>query len=524
MHEDQRHEGEISPLLGRQKQKIRTSTHSLSFYQTRSPSHVVGLLSICTFCLAGASAFLNVPVTRLIEDNLCRRYLGNSHRQGSPIDERLCKTDQIQSKLAYLNGSLALVEALVSLVAAFPFGVLADILGRKPIILLSSVGSLLSLAWVLAVIALPQIISVQFILAGPLFTVVGGGSTVLVANLYSILSDVVPDTDRASAFFYMAFASLVGASVGPAISSRLMESFSPWVPALFGFFAVPIGVSVLAFVPETFAPSKLDPTREEEHAGSGEAQPNAFKSHLTQSLRLLKVSFMMLHSPSLVLVLATFLTCMPESLATSQLFTQYVSKRFDWPLSKAGYLLTIRGIVQMGVLLVALPLLSKLLLQWQHPAGKDLTLARVSATFAASGSLYIAASQIGLVISGITLHTFGAGLAPLCRSLATSYLAPQDTSKLNTLIGIIETTGSLFAGPALAWLFSMGMKLKGAWLGLPYFALAALFVLCLLVLFGVSAPQRDGAEDGYDGEGGLQQRHPRSTEGDLDQEAGIQQT
>jgi hypothetical protein len=58
------------------------------------------------------------------------------------------------------------------------------------------IGTSLTLAWELAVIALPSIIPVQFILAGPLFAVIGGGNTVLIANLYSIASDLVVQSDR----------------------------------------------------------------------------------------------------------------------------------------------------------------------------------------------------------------------------------------------------------------------------------------------------------------------------------------
>lgn len=57
-------------------------------------------------------------------------------------------------------------------------------------------GASLALAWELAVIAFPKIVRVQAILAGPLFTVVGGGNTVLLANLYSIASDLVAQSDR----------------------------------------------------------------------------------------------------------------------------------------------------------------------------------------------------------------------------------------------------------------------------------------------------------------------------------------
>ncbi|UDD57290.1 hypothetical protein AFCA_004794 [Aspergillus flavus] len=457
---------ETSPLLG--SPQLRASGWTPSF---------LTYLVICNFLLAGSGAFISLPLIRLIEDNLCRRYI----QQGSSLDESLCKTDQIQSELAYLNGSLLFSRGHCRI-------------GRKPIILLSTVGSQLALAWELAVIALQGTISVKLILTGPLFNVVGGGSTVQVASLYSIASDLVPETDRAAAFFLMVLASLAGASVGPAISSKLMEIFSPWIPAILGFFTLPIGLSVLIFIPESFPPLKRDGFPENDDQPDSEEQPqcsNSFKSHLAQSLHILKSSFATLKSTSIIVVLATFLTRMPEHLATSQFFAQYISKRFDWPLAKTGYLLTVRGIIHLVVLSLALPWLSKLLLRKQRPASKDLTLARFSAALAAVGALGMAASQIRLVLFGLVLQSLGAGLGPLCRSLAISHVAPQNTSKLNTLIGIVETVSMLFAGPALAWLFEMGMKLGGLSLGLPYFALAGSFLLCLVGLLFVHAPSEE---------------------------------
>lgn len=71
-----------------------------------------------------------------------------------------------------------------------------------------------------------------------------------------------------------------------------------------------------------------------------------------------------------------------------------------------------------------------------------------------------------------------------------SYMTSHDKSKMNTMIGISETLGSLFAGPALAWLFALGMKFKGVWFGLSYFGLAAWCGLCLLGLF-ILEPTQD---------------------------------
>ncbi|KAF7184358.1 hypothetical protein CNMCM7691_005110 [Aspergillus felis] len=431
---------EASPLLGGQR---RAASRWSSIYW----------LSTVVFCLSAAGFMLNVPLTQLIEENICTRYAP----QGAPT-ERHCKSDEIQSKLAYLNGNLSLVEAVVGLFVAFPFGVLADRVGRKPVIFLSVIGTSLALAWELAVIAFPKIVQVQAILAGPLFTVVGGGNTVLLANLYSIASDLVAQSDRASAFFLMAFSSLVGACLGPALSSKLMETFSPWIAAFASFFVNLIAWIPLFFVPETLSISKPD---SDDDSHLEESQPDSFKFHLSQSLQLLIAYLGSLKSCSMALVLATFLTVAPEILGTSQFMAQYISKRFDWPLAETGYLLTLRGVIHMAVLLFILPLLSKLLLRYRNPAVKDLILARASVVFAAVGALCMAAPQIRVVMAGLAVHSLGSGLAPLCRSLATTYVAPQDTSKLNTVIGIVETTGSLFAGPALAWLFETGMRLGG---------------------------------------------------------------
>lgn len=286
----------------------------------------------------------------------------------------------------------------------------------------------------------------------------------------------------------MAFASLVGASVGPAVSSIFMEIFSPWISTLIAFFTNLAALIPLLFVPETLSPPKQD-SNSEQDAESEEGR-QSFRSCLSQSLHL-GSSIASLKSTSLILVLATFLTAAPEVLGTSQFLAQYISKRFGWPLSKTGYLLTLRGIIHMGILLFTLPLLSKILLRYDRAPVKDLVLARASVAIAAVGALFMAGSRIGLVVTGLAVHSLGSGLAPLCRSLATSYVAPQDTSKLNTAIGIVTTTGSLFAGPALAWLFETGMKLGGTALGLPYYGLAGSFVLCLVGLIFVHPPAQE---------------------------------
>lgn len=87
-----------------------------SFFQARRPRTIYFLLSLMVFGLSFSGSLGEVPVTRLIEDNLCQRYYAarlNGDTRHNKIDENLCKSDEIQSQLAYLNGWLPMIEAVV---------------------------------------------------------------------------------------------------------------------------------------------------------------------------------------------------------------------------------------------------------------------------------------------------------------------------------------------------------------------------------------------------------------------------
>lgn len=63
--------------------------------EARNASAVVTLLCVATFVAASAAGFTLMPLTRIVEDVLCRAYYDNSEE---PIAEKLCKVDTIQSE------------------------------------------------------------------------------------------------------------------------------------------------------------------------------------------------------------------------------------------------------------------------------------------------------------------------------------------------------------------------------------------------------------------------------------------
>lgn len=108
---------ETSPLLGDDGRPAAPGAAAPSSAAGRKPSsamRVTTLLSLMVFFFATSGALANVPVTRILEDRLCREYYGaDRHLAAQPIDEDLCKIDGIQSELAYLNGLLYTFESVV---------------------------------------------------------------------------------------------------------------------------------------------------------------------------------------------------------------------------------------------------------------------------------------------------------------------------------------------------------------------------------------------------------------------------
>ncbi len=63
---------------------------------------------------------------------------------------------------------------------------------------------------------------------------------------------------------------------------------------------------------------------------------------------------------------------------------------------------------------------------------------------------------------------------PLTRSLITTFVDSHHVGRLYAAIAVVETVGALAAGPSLAALYTLGLRMKGPWVGLPFFCLAVI--------------------------------------------------
>jgi len=93
-------------------------------FQAQKRTTIVVLLAVLMFTITTSGMLVLIPIFRLMEDAVCHLYYEKGMPE--PIEERLCKVDGVQKRLAYLGGLSAMISSIVGMVATLPYGVLAD--------------------------------------------------------------------------------------------------------------------------------------------------------------------------------------------------------------------------------------------------------------------------------------------------------------------------------------------------------------------------------------------------------------
>ncbi|KAJ3473496.1 hypothetical protein NLG97_g10272 [Lecanicillium saksenae] len=109
---------ETTPLLlGDEAQQRQRAPITGSFFQARSARSICLIIATFSFLLSVAGAVADVPTTRLIEDHICRSYYDEQPGGGGPtkeIDESMCKVDEVQSRMVFLNGWISMIQGTLA--------------------------------------------------------------------------------------------------------------------------------------------------------------------------------------------------------------------------------------------------------------------------------------------------------------------------------------------------------------------------------------------------------------------------
>lgn len=291
--------------------------------------------------------------------------------------------------------------------------------------------------------------------------------------------------------------SLVGNLISPALASAMMPSTGPWPVMLLTLILWIIGTAMIAFVPETFhsgQPSNTD----------AESPSVTFKARAMQGLGQLIDSLSIIRIRSVALVLSICLLSLPVLMCTFQFMVQFISMRYRIPLEKTGYIQSLYGLAHIVVVLLIVPYVSSLVVRptipsWLRIADdkrRDLVLVRWSYAAYVAGTFILGISpSLPVFVAGLTVMSLGSGSASFIKSIATFHVDPAHRSRLFTLMALTEVASNIWSTPALAGLFTLGMRLGGGWIGLPYLGVSLSCLAMLVLALFVRVPANGNGDE-----------------------------
>ncbi|PWY81815.1 MFS transporter [Aspergillus heteromorphus CBS 117.55] len=438
-------------------------------------------------------AYLSVaPQLQLYESIICQRLhpeLFDGLLPAAPIAS--CKAADVQGELAVLKGWMSTFDQLPSIILALPYGLMADRVGRKRVMLLGLVGFTLQEVAIRIICWYHTVIPPQAIWFTPLFQICGGGTAVTNAVAWTVIADVYPAEKRANAYFVLSAAILASEILAAPLSAWMMSS-SLWAPYMLGLAFEIVGLLTVFMIPETKPKSIDEPLVEsaDEFEAPERLTYSSMWSNTIRSARaqIHQVTDFFFEYPTAIVISFTFLLS-GFGLEALQFMVQYASKRFSWSMAEASLLISIKGGFNLASYLVVLPLASKILEGYLSPVRKDLWVSKASACVMTVGFGFMSlASHPAPFIIGVALTALGWGFYASLRSAGSALVGEGHVGLLNTSIALAQGVGLMVAGPLTAGSLRVGMAWEGVWMGLPWMIGVVLFAAAGLAVASLRVP------------------------------------
>lgn len=340
-----------------------------------------------------------------------------------------------------IAGAFATAFALVQFAVSPVLGILSDRFGRRPIILLSSLGSALDCA----ILAFAP--NLWWLFVGRLLS----GATAASANsAAAYVADVTPPERRAAAFGMVSGAFGLGFALGPALGGFL-AGFGLRVPFMVAAAMMLANAAYGLFV----LPESLPADRRQTVIAWSRANPLG-------SLALIRR-----HRDVVRIVLSLF--CSTLAVQSFSVFVLYTIDRFSWSDQANGFGLTLFGTITVA----AAMLVGKLITRFGAPA---VTLAGFG--LGSLGFLVYGFAPTGVIFACALPLTGMWGIAgPPLQSALTKHVAASEQGELQGAIGSVRSI-AMIVGPAFFTLLFSAVSGNGAYplVGAPWFCGSLLLI------------------------------------------------
>jgi MFS transporter, DHA1 family, tetracycline resistance protein len=358
------------------------------------------------------------------------------------------------AQAAVLSGVFAMAFAVVQFFASPVLGTLSDKVGRRPIILLSNLGTSIDYA----ILALAP--SVPWLFAGRILAGATTGS-ITVASAY--IADVTPQDKRAAAYGMISAAFGVGFVVGPAIGGWLHVigglRLPFWVAGALSLINFFYGLFVL---PESLAVENR----------------NAFSWKRANPLGSLKM--LRRHAELSGLAIVMLIGYVAHE-ALPQLFVLYTMYKFQWTGGTIGDSLAVVGILTV--------IISAFVIGPTVKRFGERTTLMLGLLFGAVGFFLYGGNLVVFWIA-IPINMLWMLGTSCSQAIMTRRVAKNEQGELQGAINMLRSLGMIFGPPVFAGAFAYSISDSHAWKA-PSVAWAvggALLLASLVVAWFVTAP------------------------------------
>lgn len=315
---------------------------------------------------------------------------------------------------AVVYGLLAATYSFFQLFGAPVLGRMSDRVGRRRVLLLSQLGTLVSWGVFLIAFALPavKVLNVEshwlgdFVLTLPLVILFVAraadgltGGNVSVANAY--LADITPEVDRSKNFGQMAVSSNLGFVLGPALAGLLGATLlGEILPVLAAFTISAIALALIRFGLVDIAPSSISETLEQPTACDlyGQEHKPAYAVHCKKANGVSAI----LELPNMPALLAVNFLVMLGFSFFYVAFPVHAVKGLGWSVTQIG---TYFAALSFAMIVVQGPVLSRASTRYG-----DRLLMICGGVALSAGFVLLYSGSTALIYCSALLLAFGNGL------------------------------------------------------------------------------------------------------------------
>lgn len=379
-----------------------------------------------------------------------------------------CRIPEVQSLVSKFTLYCNLASGLLSAIISPKLGALSDRYGRKWMMSVTILGSILCEIVIVVVARYPNTFSVNWILLGYVFDGLGGTFIAAMALSFAYASDCTVPDKRNVVFGYYHGCLFCGIAIGPILAGYIVKATGQ----LLSIFYIALGAHsafllfLLFVVPESLSQKRQLQAREKsEFVGVGEHQTLSEWYHYTIELFTNMFKPLTILWPTgagtnpavrrnLAFLAAVDTTVFGVAMGSLAVVIIYIEYEFGWGILETSAFVSIVNISRVFTLLVILPVASRILRgprsnTEQRLSGCDsidLAIIRTAIFFDLLGYIGYATVRTGslFIICGAIASIGGMG-SPSLQAALTKHVPPDRTGQVLGAMGLLHASARVVA-------------------------------------------------------------------------------